>query len=91
MGYAAERGKPTSAASREELAALGVRPPNARVNTRIFLHSEIAEADLHAIRERIRQERAFGSECFQRIMAKTLNRPVAVRSRGGPHRGLHRD
>jgi len=56
-----------------------------------FLHSDIPEADLHAIREHIRQESAFGSERFQRMMAKTMHRPVAVRPRGRPRRGVHED
>lgn len=53
-----------------------------------FLHSDIEEVELRAIREHIRQERALGSERFQRMMARTLNRPVAVRPRGRPRSGL---
>lgn len=49
-----------------------------------WLRSGLADDDLAAIRSHIRQERALGSPRFQAMIAKTLNRPVAVRPRGRP-------
>ena len=49
-----------------------------------WLRHGLADQDLEAIRVHIRQERALGSPRFQAMVAKTLNRPVAVRPRGRP-------
>lgn len=49
-----------------------------------WLRSGIPAAELAAIRSHVQQERAFGSPRFQAFVARTLNRPVAVRPRGRP-------
>jgi putative transposase len=57
-----------------------------------WLRAGLADEDLDSIRLHIRQERALGSPHFQDMVAKTLNRPVAVRPRGRPRKlpdGLH--
>jgi putative transposase len=41
---------------------------------------------LETIRAHIQQERALGSPRFQAMIAKTLNRPVALRPRGRPRK-----
>ena len=43
--------------------------------------------DQHRIRIHLQQERALGHPRFQEMVAKTLNRPVAVRRRGRPRKG----
>jgi putative transposase len=57
------------------------REPNAY---REWLAEGIPDDELQAIRRYIGQERALGSERFQAMVAKTLNRPVVVRARGRP-------
>jgi len=49
-----------------------------------WLRSGVADEDLDAIRSHILQQRALGSPRFQAMVAKALNRPVAVRPRGRP-------
>jgi len=51
-----------------------------------WLRSGIANEDLDAVRSHIRQQRALGSPHFQAMVARTLNRPVAVRPRGRPRK-----
>ena len=51
---------------------------------RQWLQQAMAEEDLQAIRNHLRQERALGDRRFQIMAEKTLNRPVAVRPRGRP-------
>ncbi|WP_051084230.1 transposase [Rudaea cellulosilytica] len=53
-----------------------------------WLRSGVADEDLAAIRTHLQQERALGSPRFQAMVAKTLNRPVAVRPRGRPRKVL---
>ena len=48
------------------------------------LRSAVTDDDLAAIRVHLQQERALGSPRFQAMVARTLNRPVAVRQRGRP-------
>jgi len=57
--------------------------------TRGVLHREwlcqgISDDDLRDIRMHMQQERALGNPLFQIMLARTLNRPVAVRARGRP-------
>jgi putative transposase len=51
---------------------------------REWLHQGISEEDLRAIRMHMQQERALGNPWFQAMLARTLNRSVAVRARGRP-------
>lgn len=51
---------------------------------RDWLHAPIDTAQTEAIRMHIQQERALGQPRFQAMVAKALNRPVAVRPRGRP-------
>ena len=51
---------------------------------REWLHAGVTDEDLAAIRLHLQQERALGSPRFQAMVAKALNRPVAVRARGRP-------
>jgi putative transposase len=51
-----------------------------------WLRSGLADEGLAAIRSHIQQERALGSPRFQAMVAKTLNRSVAVRPRGRPRK-----
>lgn len=51
-----------------------------------WLHCAVADKDLAAIRTHIQQQRALGSPRFQAMVAKTLDRPVAVRPRGRPRK-----
>ncbi|MCE5231828.1 MAG: transposase [Mizugakiibacter sp.] len=53
---------------------------------RTWLASGVDDAELEAIRAHIVQERALGSERFQRMLERTLNRPLQVRPRGRPRR-----
>lgn len=55
---------------------------------RTWLQDGIDADDLAAIRAHLQQERALGSERFQRMIGETLNRPVAVRPRGRPRRPM---
>ena len=52
-----------------------------------LLSSALSEAELQSVRVHLRQERALGSVRFQRMVAETLNRPVAYRPRGRPRHG----
>lgn len=56
-----------------------------------WLHSGVTDHDLTAIRIHLQQERALGSPRFQAMVAKTLNRPVAVRPRGRPRAHVPED
>jgi putative transposase len=56
-----------------------------------WLRCGMADEDLDAIRSHIQQQRALGSPRFQAMVAKTLNRPVAVRPRGRPKISLSED
>ena len=56
-----------------------------------WLRCGMADEDLDAIRSHIQQQRALGSPRFQAMVAKTLNRPVAVRPRGRPKINLSED
>ena len=58
---------------------------------RDWLNSAVEERDLAAIRLHMQQERALGSPRFQAMVARTLNRPVAVRSRGRPRATVMED
>jgi putative transposase len=51
---------------------------------RAWLRAGVTDEDLVSIRLHLQQERALGSPKFQAMVAKTLNRPVAVRARGRP-------
>lgn len=51
-----------------------------------WLRSGMADEDLEAIRSHIRQQHALGNPRSQAMVAKALNRPVAVRSRGRPRK-----
>lgn len=53
-----------------------------------WLRSRTTDDDLVAIRAHIQQERALGSPRFQAMVARTLNRPVALRRRGRPRKGV---
>jgi len=64
--------------------AAGDRRPASAYRT--WLQQGISPDDLAAIRAHLQQERALGSERFQRMISETLNRPVVVRSRGRPRR-----
>lgn len=54
---------------------------------REWLDQGINEEDLQTIRVHLKQERALGNPLFQMMVARTLNRPVAVRPRGRPRSG----
>ena len=64
--------------------ALGSTVAERTTAYRDWLQLAVAEEDLAAIRLHIQQERALGSPRFQAMVARTLNRPVAVRPRGRP-------
>lgn len=64
--------------------ALGSDPSLRGQQYRQWLQQAMAEEDLQAIRNHLRQERALGDRRFQIMAEKTLNRPVAVRPRGRP-------
>jgi REP-associated tyrosine transposase len=49
-----------------------------------WLRTGIGEEDLAAVRAHLGQERALGDMRFQRMVERTLNRPVACRPRGRP-------
>lgn len=66
--------------------ALGCNPRERALVYRQWLHESLPEVDLANIRRHLRQERALGSPRFQALVEKTLNRPVAVRSRGRPRK-----
>jgi putative transposase len=51
---------------------------------RAWLQAGIGEDDLKAIRSHLEQERALGSERFQKMVEKTLNLPATCRPRGRP-------
>lgn len=51
-----------------------------------WLRTSIPDEELAAIRAHVQQERALGSERFRDMVARTLNRPVAVRLRGRPRK-----
>jgi putative transposase len=56
---------------------------------RDWLQSAIPAEDVEVIRLHLKQERALGSPRFQRMVAETLNRPVACRPRGRPPSEQH--
>ncbi len=62
--------------------ALGSTAAERATAYRGWLQLTVAEEDLAAIRLHIQQERALGSPRFQAMVARTLNCPVAVRTRG---------
>jgi putative transposase len=64
--------------------ALGSTPDERSRAYRTWLQEGIADDDLARIRQHVNQERVFGDERFQRMVEKTLRRPVACRSRGRP-------
>jgi putative transposase len=64
--------------------ALGSTPDERSRAYRTWLQEGIADDDLARIRQHVNQERVFGDERFQRMVEKTLGRPVACRSRGRP-------
>ena len=49
---------------------------------RTWLREGVSDEDLQRIRAHLQQERALGDTTFQRMVEKTLGRPVAVRPRG---------
>ncbi len=49
-----------------------------------LLRSDILAEEVATSRSHIQQQRALGSPIFQAMVAKTLNRPVTIRSRGRP-------
>jgi putative transposase len=64
--------------------ALHQEPQQCGALYRKWLQEGIGEDALQAIRSHLRQERALGDAWFQVMLARTLNRPVAVRPRGRP-------
>lgn len=66
--------------------ALGANAAERTTTNAQWLHAGTTDDDLVAIRAHIQQERALGSPRFQAMVAKTLNRPVAVRPRGRPRK-----
>jgi len=68
---------------------LGSAPdPATRGALREWLHQGISDEDLRDIRMHMQQERALGNPWFQAMLARTLNRPVAVRARGRPRKAV---
>lgn len=64
--------------------ALGADVAERANRYRDWLRAGIPDDELAAIRAHVQQERALGSERFQDMVARTLNRAVAVRPRGRP-------
>jgi putative transposase len=64
--------------------AFGRDPVQRAAAYRRWLMAAIDEEEITAIRNHLTQERAFGDQRFQRMVEKTLNRPVACRPRGRP-------
>ncbi len=68
--------------------ALGDAVARANVYCELLLEP-LGEEVLAGIRDHLRQERALGSPLFQEMVAKTLNRPAAVRRPGRPPAQRH--
>lgn len=51
-----------------------------------WLREGVTVEDTQAIRAHLQQERALGERRFQSMVERTLNRPVALRSRGRPRK-----
>lgn len=66
--------------------AMAADPAQRGTFYREWLQQGMGEEDLTAIRSHLQQERALGNPRFQAMVAKTLNRPVSVRSRGRPRK-----
>ncbi len=66
------------------LTALGSDPESRIAAYRDWLHAGEDERELNSIRAHVVQQRAYGDARFQVMDEKTLNRPVALRSRGRP-------
>jgi putative transposase len=70
----------------EVYLALGTDPAQRGARYGQWLHQGLDEDSQQHIRLHLQQERALGDPCFQAMVAKTLNRPVAVRPRGRPRK-----
>ena len=66
--------------------ALGADIQQRAAAYRQWLEAGIDSDTLSVIRRHLAQERALGDERFQIMVEKTLNRPVACRSRGRPRK-----
>lgn len=66
--------------------ALGADAAERAIGYGDWLRTGIPDEELAAIRAHVRQERTLGNERFQNMVARTLNRPVAVRPRGRPRK-----
>lgn len=66
--------------------AMGDSPQIRAEAYRTWLNQGISDDELLAIRQHLKQERAFGSKRFQAMAEKTLGRPVSVRRSGRPAR-----
>ena len=66
--------------------ALGSTTTERAANYRQALEEVIGADALMAIRDHIRQERAWGSPRFQQMVEKTLNRPAICRDPGRPRK-----
>ncbi len=64
--------------------ALASTPAERQAVYRAWLGAGIGEEDLAAIRGYLAQERALGSERFQRMVERALNRPAVCRPSGRP-------
>lgn len=64
--------------------ALASTPDERHAIYRTWLREGMTDDDLARIRQHVNQERALGDERFQRMVEKTLGRPVACRPRGRP-------
>jgi putative transposase len=82
MGGTSESNSPSTdhAAS----LALASTPDERHAIYRTWLREGMTDDDLARIRQHVNQERALGDERFQRMVEKTLGRPVACRPRGRP-------
>ncbi len=66
--------------------ALGSTPSERAANYRLALAEVIGADALTAIRDHMRQERAWGSSRFQQMVEKTLNRTATCRPPGRPRK-----
>ena len=64
--------------------SLGADPAARRKVYHEWLRAGEDEDEVRSIRAHLVQQRAYGDSRFQAMVAKTLNRPVAVRPRGRP-------
>lgn len=71
---------------RAEFMALGRDSMQRAYAWQQLLDEAISADEIAALRDYVRQERAYGSARFQSMVEKTLNRPVVVRPPGRPPR-----